>query len=72
MSEKDAEVKITFLQVMLSVMSAFLGVQNKERRIRDFSYGTPRQFILAGIILTIVFVMILFSAVKLVLSLVGV
>ncbi|MBL4763071.1 MAG: DUF2970 domain-containing protein [Gammaproteobacteria bacterium] len=72
MSKKDADVKITFLQVMLSVMSAFFGVQNKERRIRDFSYGKPSQFILAGIILTAMFVMIVFSLVQWVLSLAGV
>ena len=72
MSKKEAEIKITFFQVMLSVLSAFLGVQKHERRVRDFSHGKPSQFILAGIILTLVFVIVVFSAVKLVLHLAGV
>ena len=66
MEHKDSEIKISFGQVMASVLSAFLGVQKNERRVRDFTHGKPSQFVLAGIILTILFILLVFSVVKLV------
>jgi hypothetical protein len=56
-----------FLQVMLSVMSAALGVQNSKNRERDFEHGNPLVFIAAGLIFTVLFVLTLVGIVSLVL-----
>ena len=55
--ERDAKTpKPSFFQIMLSVMSAAIGVQSAEVRARDFQTDSPLPFILAGIIFTVVFV----------------
>ena len=56
------------LSVIQSALSAAFGVQNKARQERDFKDGRPADFIIAGIIGTICFVLILVVVVKLVLS----
>lgn len=48
--------KPSFFQVMLSVMSAAIGVQRAEVRERDFQTDSPLPFIIAGIVFTIMFV----------------
>ncbi|WP_083003813.1 DUF2970 domain-containing protein [Halomonas sp. GT] len=45
--------------VVKSVLSALLGVQNDLKRQQDFSSGNPAAFIVAGIVITLVFVLIL-------------
>ena len=55
-----------------SVLAAFFGVQSNKARERDFTKGKPSTYIILGIILTIVFILLIFGVVKLVLSLAGV
>jgi len=54
-------------QVIASVLAAFIGIQNSKNRERDFKYGKPWQFIITGLILTAVFVLIVWNIVRLVL-----
>jgi uncharacterized membrane protein YhdT len=61
-----------FLQVIISVLRSFIGVQSSENRERDFTYGKPAHFIIAGLILTLVFILVVWGLVKLVLSTAGV
>jgi uncharacterized membrane protein YhdT len=68
--EKDKSP--TFLQAIKSVLAAFIGVQSEANRERDFTQGKPSHFILAGLILTLVFILVLWGIVKLVLTLAGV
>ncbi|MEJ2315559.1 MAG: DUF2970 domain-containing protein [Gammaproteobacteria bacterium] len=55
-----------------SVLAAFFGVQSNRARERDFTKGKPSTYIILGIVLTIVFILVIFGVVKLVLSLSGV
>lgn len=55
-----------------SVLAAFFGVQSNKARERDFTKGKPATYIILGIVLTIVFILLIFGVVKLVLSLAGV
>lgn len=56
-------------QVMKSVLSSFIGVQNNTTRERDFQRGRPRDFIAIGILLTALFVLAVWGIVKLVMYL---
>jgi len=56
-----------FWQVVMSVLAAALGVQNSKNRERDFTNGNPLVFIAAGLIFTVLFVLMLIGVVNLVL-----
>jgi hypothetical protein len=59
--------KPSVLQVVGSVLSAFFGVQSERNRERDFGRGNPFVFIAVGVILTLVFVLLVWSVVQMVL-----
>jgi len=42
-------------QVVSSTLAAAFGVQSKENKVRDFERGKPHQFIIAGVVFTLVF-----------------
>ena len=46
----------TILQVIKSVLSAFIGVQSKENRELDFTEGKVSHYIIVGAIITILFI----------------
>jgi Protein of unknown function (DUF2970) len=54
--------------VVGSVLSAAFGVQSSRNRERDFNQGSYRQFIIAGVIFTVLFVATLVAVVNLVLD----
>lgn len=54
--------------VVGSVLSAAFGVQSSRNRERDFSRGSYRQFVIAGVIFTVLFVATLVAVVNLVLG----
>lgn len=55
-------------QVVVSVLAAFLGVQNDKNRQRDFAGGNIKVYIGVGITVTFVLVLMLIAIVNLVLS----
>jgi hypothetical protein len=59
--------QIPFWRVMLSVMQASYGVQNKKNKERDFQNGSVKGFVAAALIFTVIFVMTLVAIVSLVL-----
>ena len=63
------EHKLSFLQVLGSVLSSFIGVQKDATRERDFKRGRARDFILVGVFLTVVFVLLVWGVVQLVMRL---
>lgn len=67
-SDSKSNGSIPFWRVMLSVIQAAFGVQNKKNKERDFSQGKLMPFIVAALIFTLVFVVGLILIVKLVLS----
>lgn len=67
-TSKDVEkVKIPFWRMLLSVMQASFGVQNKANKERDFASGSITGFIVAALIFTAIFIAVLVAIVRLVL-----
>ena len=56
----------SLLEVAFSVIAAAFGVQNSKNRERDFTTGNPLVFIAAGLIFTILFVLIIIGVVNLI------
>ena len=57
-----------FLRAIKSVMSAMIGVQKKKNLEEDFSKKSAMPFIVAGILMTLVFIMTVWVVVKIALS----
>lgn len=66
-----SDKKLTFLDIVKSALMSFFGVQKESVRQRDFEQGRPMHFIVAGVVLTLLFIAILLGIVKLVLHLAG-
>ena len=69
MMEKKKELSLW--QVFSSVIASFAGVQSNARRERDFTHGRARDFIIVGIVLTLLFIAAVFGVVSLVMHLSG-
>lgn len=65
-SSGDGEMskKIGFWSVLWSVAAAFFGVQSSKNRERDFKDGRPIHFIFVGILLTAVFIAVVWATVN--------
>jgi hypothetical protein len=63
--------RVGVLATVLSVLSAFFGVQNSRARKRDFTRGSPLLFFGVALALTAAFVLSLIVVVRLVLSQAG-
>ena len=57
-----------FLSAIKSVMAAMIGVQKSDTLKEDFSKKTAMPFIVAGIIMTVLFVLGVYAIVKLALN----
>ena len=55
-------------QVLKAVLGAFIGVQSEQQRQLDFNASSPVPFIIAGLIITLFFVLLLLLTVRLVLA----
>ena len=69
---KDSPPAPSLVQVLLSVLAAFFGVQSKQNRERDFGRGKAIHYIVVGGAMTIVLIVALISLVKWVLHASGV
>jgi len=58
----------SFFQVIGSVVSAAFGVQSTANRERDFTGGTAKPYIFAGIVFTLIFILAIVGIVRLVLA----
>lgn len=54
----------TILQVLKSVLAAFIGVQSKENRELDFTEGKVSHYIVVGAIVTVLFIAMLIFVVS--------
>lgn len=70
--EDNDDKPLTLREMLFSVLAAAFGVQSGKRRARDFTHGKPSHFIILGVLFTAIFVLVIFSIVKLVLHLAGV
>jgi len=67
MTHSLSDHKPSIWQIIMSVMAAFLGVQNDQNRQRDFAGGNIKVYIAVGIIATMLLVLGLITVVNLVL-----
>ncbi len=65
---RDTRGEMSTRDVVGSELSAAFGVQSSRNRERDFSRGSYRQFVIAGLIFTVLFVATLVAVVNLVLG----
>jgi len=72
-SADDGEetTRISYRQLLLSTLSAFIGVQSNANRERDFKYGKISHFILIGLLFGLVFICTLVLVVRIVMSVSG-
>lgn len=66
--DQDPDKKPTALQLIGSVLSAAVGIQSSKNRERDFKHGKIRTFVMAGVIYVALFIITVYSVVRLVLS----
>ena len=74
MSEPDTKPDnqgISFGQLLMSVLSAFFGVQSNANRERDFKHGKFSHFVLIGLLFGVIFVVSIVMVVQLVLHFAG-
>ena len=69
MTENDGEKQPTTLrEVIGSVFPAAIGVQSSSNRERDFARGSAKQFIVIGLMATVLFAATIFTIVKIVIA----
>jgi hypothetical protein len=61
--------KPTLIDTFKSVLASFFGVQSDKNRKRDFQQGSPAQFIIVGLVLTVLFIVGMIALVKIILAL---
>lgn len=64
---EDKPRTVPFWRVMLSIMQGAFGVQNRKNRERDFTSGSIKGFVVAALVFTVVFVLVLVTVVRMVL-----
>ncbi len=71
--DKDNQVNTpSLLEVLGSVLASMFGVQSNRRREQDFVHGKPSQYIVIGLLVTLVFILTVWGVVSLVMRLAGV
>lgn len=65
---KEQQGRPNLLQVIGSVLAAAFGVQSAKNRQRDFAGGSATTFIVVGVIATILFVVTLYTLVKVIIG----
>lgn len=56
--------KINFLEILRSVFASMIGIQSDKNRERDFKKGAAWTYIAVGIVVTLLFVVLLYSIVS--------
>ena len=62
----------SFLDVLGSVLASMFGVQSNRKREQDFTHGKPSQYIIIGLLVTVVFILTIWGLVSIVMKLAGV
>jgi len=72
-SENEKETGApSFLSVLGSVLASMFGVQSNRKREQDFTHGKPSQYIIIGLLVTVVFILTIWGLVSIVMKLAGV
>jgi hypothetical protein len=70
--ENSDDKSLSMLQIIGSVLAAGFGVQSQKNRERDFKAGSSKHFVIVGVVATVLFVITLYTVVRLVLAFAGV
>ncbi len=70
--DKKGSTTPSFLSVLGSVLASMFGVQSNRKREQDFTHGKPSQYIIIGLLVTVVFMLTIWGVVSLVMKLAGV
>ena len=62
----------SLLAVLGSVLASMFGVQSNRKREQDFVHGKPSQYVIIGLLVTLVFILVVWGVVSLVMRLAGV
>ena len=68
MSDDSNNDKVTFIQVMTSVLAAMFGVSTEKNRERDFKKGKLWHYIVGGLLFAAIFIAVLIFVVNMALS----
>jgi hypothetical protein len=66
--KNEDKITISFWQLLLSTMAAFIGVQSNANRERDFTHGKISHFIAIGILFGLTFVLTIVTVVKIIMA----
>jgi len=69
--DDEETTRISYWQILLSTLSAFIGVQSNANHERDFKYGKISHFILIGLLFGLVFICTLVLVVRIVMRVSG-
>ena len=69
--KQDKPAEVTFFSLIQSVCAAFFGVQSDANRRRDFESGKFWHFVVAGLVFVLIFVGLIWGAVRLLLATAG-
>ncbi|MDX2417892.1 MAG: DUF2970 domain-containing protein [Xanthomonadales bacterium] len=70
--KKDSAKVPSLLDVLGSVAASMFGVQSNRKREEDFTHGKPSQYIIIGLVMTVLFILTIWGVVNLVMKLAGV
>ena len=62
----------SIFSVFGSVLASAFGVQSSRKREQDFTHGKPSHYIVIGLVMTVVFVLVVWGVVRLVMHLSGI
>ena len=71
MSDKPQEQKPSLGSIILSTLSAFIGIQSSKNRERDFAKGNFKAYVISGLIFTVLFITSIVMLVKFILRQAG-
>ena len=63
-TKQEEDETLALWEVFQGVLAMFIGVQSERNRERQFKYGKAYQFIIVGIIITIIFIVHIILLVK--------
>lgn len=70
--DKQGSRAPSMLDVLYSVLASMFGVQSNRNREKDFTHGKPSQYIIIGLLVTVIFVVSVWGVVQLVMKLAGI
>lgn len=63
-TQPDSHQGTGFLNTIKSVAMAFIGIQSSKNQERDFAKGKASDFIIIGVIMTLLFVLVVYNIVS--------